>query len=109
MQMDTDTADADANDLEAGNVHEEEQHRQLPGSDRNPRNDPQARQRRRRGAAAKMRAQSSTRTDHENDGVVCLSSDEVHASSDEAAAQTPAGAAPVVAKTKQSASELHTT
>jgi hypothetical protein len=33
MQMDTDTADADANDLEAGNVHEEEQHRQPPGSE----------------------------------------------------------------------------
>jgi hypothetical protein len=60
--------------------------------------------------AAKMRAQSSTRTHHDDDEVVCLSSDEVHASSDEAAAQTPAGAAPVVAKTKQSASEseLHT-
>jgi hypothetical protein len=48
MQMDTDTADADANDLEAGNVHEEEQHRQPPEPDRNARNDPQARQRRRR-------------------------------------------------------------
>ena len=50
QQMHTDTADADANDLEAGNVHEEEQHRQLPDPDRNPRNDPQARQRRRQGA-----------------------------------------------------------
>jgi hypothetical protein len=41
--------------------------------------------------AAKMRAQSSTRTHHDDvDEFVCLSSDEVHASSDESAAQTPA-------------------
>jgi hypothetical protein len=70
----------DANDLEAGSMYEEEQHRQPPDLDPDP--DPRH-DRKRAGAgdeapAAKTRA----RTHHDDDEVVRLSSDEDHASSD---------------------------
>ena len=47
QQMHTDTADADANDLEAGNVHEEEQHRQPPDPEERPASAPAPSTRRR--------------------------------------------------------------